>query len=695
MKRSWFVAPLVCVALALAVVVLFSALNRNAIRAARENLIAASLRYPKFTLAQRRAVLREYQSEKHPMYRDLSATEIARRLLAVAMATSGTSPAPSANFFGNLTAINGLSGDLLQLERTSSCSLTMVSVNYTLSLPTFTYTVDGATTPNYDQILHNAAQLKTNGGTWPAGCGDPILGMTAKKANFIGFTKTGYKVYGDAFYDGTSQTNDIETVVTNASTDVEVSSDLITSVPNPLSMAGADLNGDGNADLVALSDAYQTGQTAAASVMLGDANGDGGFGSPTNYSLPGDTIEGAVIDDFNGDGKPDLVVTTFTSTSGPSTNWYLSFLKGNGDGTFAAAQNVTLTPPAGVSPISYGGLISTSLRGNGTKDLVSAGGIVLFGNGDGTFTQSSTLAFSPSYGTSEFGPNLVAADFNKDGKVDLAYDDGYAIQIYLGNGDGTFKAGAGYATIDNVGYVAGGDLDGDGNQDIYSGVARAGIFGGDQFEFNQSYALMGNGDGTFQGAPEMPFAFTGTNLADLNGDGIPDGVGVNATTGTSNVTMTSYIGASNGSFTASQTFSVSPITIGGTQFQFSSMDSFGLGDVTGSGKADLVYLPVDFYGPGGVPGYFLAMGNGDGTFGTPTFIAAPTFAPTGDFDQGETISNLWVADVNGDGKADLIYTYSLEVYQTGVYEQGIAVQLSNGDGTFAAPQTIQTYSSTT
>jgi hypothetical protein len=695
MKVRWFVAPLVCAAAAMAVVFLFSSMKKQSMLALRANMMSVSQRYPKFTLAQRRAVLREYQSEMHPMFRDLSATEVARRLLAAATATSGGPSAPAANFSGNLTAINGLTGDLLELERTSTCSLTMVSANYVLSLPSFTFTIDGAPTLNYDQILHNAAQLKTNGGNWPAGCGDPIVGLTAKKANFIGVTTAGYKVYGDTFYDGTTQSNDIETVVAKASTDADVSSNLITSLQNPLSIAGADLNGDGNADLVALSDFINVGQTAMVSVLLGDSNGDGGFGSPTNYALPGEQIDGAVIDDFNGDGKLDIVVTTTSLGSGTGETTYLSFLEGNGNGTFAAAQNVTLTPPAGATQTPYGALISTSVRGNGEKDLVTGGGVILYGNGNGTFTQSPTLAFPSSEGTSEFGPNLVAADFNKDGKVDLAFDDGASIQIFLGNGAGTFTSAGGYATIDNVGYITGSDIDGDTNPDVYSGVARAGIFGGDQFEFNQGYALMGNGDGTFQGAPEMPFAFTGTNLMDLNGDGIPDGVGVDATINSQNVSLTSYIGSSKGSFTAKQTFPISPVTISGTTFQFSDLDSFGLGDLTGSGKVDLVYLPAAFYGPGGVAGYFVAMGNGDGTFGTPAFVAAPTFAPTGDFDQEQSISDLFVADVNGDGKADLIYNYSVEVSQTGVYEQGIAVQLSNGDGTFQAPQVIQTYSSTT
>jgi Bacterial Ig-like domain (group 3)/FG-GAP-like repeat len=290
---------------------------------------------------------------------------------------------------------------------------------------------------------------------------------------------------------------------------------------------------------------------------------------------------------------------------------------------------------------------------------------------------------------------VVAGDFNKDGNLDLALDDGVSIGIFLGKGDGTFTPASGYATINNTGYLSGTDLDGDGNTDLYSGVMRGGAFGGDQFEINQAYALMGNGDGTFRGAPEIPFAFTGTNLIDLNGDHIPDGVGVDATINSSNVSMTSYLGSSNGSFTAKQTFQISPVTISGTPLSFQTLDSFGLGDVTGDGNADVVYEPSGFNGPGGHPGYFLATGNGDGTFGTPVWIQGPSLVPSGDTDFGETITGLFVADVNGDGKADLIYSYSDEDFQTLTYYQGIAIQLSTGSGNFAAPQAIQTYKSTT
>ncbi len=682
--------PLVCVAAGVAVVLAFSSMKEKSTLALRANMLAASQRYPKFSMEQREAVLREWQSETHPFFRDLSVAEMTRRLLAEAVSPQSVQTAPLANFFGNITTINGLGGDILGMERTANCSLTMGSVKYTLSLPTFSYTIDGATTPNFDQILHNEAGLTTNGGNWPAGCGDPVTGNPSRQLAYVGKTKAGNKVYAEAFYGGSA--NYVETVVANGTTDAEISSQEITSLPNPLALVAADLNGDGNPDLVVLSDAITSG-AGTISVLLGDANGDGGFGSPVNYSLGGASADSAVIDDFNGDGKLDIVASSTAFATG--TTQYLTFLAGDGAGNFANPQNVTLTPPSGATGQPYTGMISASLRNNNKKDLITSSGVVLFGNGDGTFTQAASLAFPGTGGGTQLGANIAAADFNKDGKVDIALDNQVSISIFLGKGDGTFTPAGAYSTINNTGYMMSTDLDGDGNPDLFSGTASAGMFGGDQFDRNLGYALMGNGDGTFQGAPSMPFVFTGTNLADLNGDHIPDGVGVNTTLNSTSVTMTSYVGKANGSFTAKQTFTISPVTLSGQQLTFQQLDSYGLGDVTGDGNADLVYIAQGFDAPGGYPGFFVATGNGDGTFQTPVWVQGPSFVPAPDNDYGETLSGLIVADVNGDGKADLVYTYSDEDYQTQTYYQGIAVQLSTGSGSFAAPQVIQTYKSTT
>ena len=701
MKARWFVVPPVCLAagVAVALLVSFSSQHENSILAQRNNLLAIAGQYPRFTQTQRMAILRERESEKHPRWRDMSVAEMARHVLRLATTPSASAQAPLASFFGNLTAITSPNGTVGGMVRETNCTLTMGWVSYTLSLPSANYSVPTPTL-NYDQVLHSESGLKTTGGTWPSGCGDATLGIPSRSVVPLGISP-GKLVAAAAGYDPMTGNQVIWTFSGSLSGTNSVSIGAINlSGSAPIAVVAADLNGDGITDLVSINEAATTGASASVSVLLGNA--DGSFQSPVNYMLPGTQGLSAVIDDFNGDGKLDIVATSSSITTVPAT-YSLSFLEGEGNGTFAAPQSVTVAAPSsyniytGTNP--YFGIISADLRGNGTKDLVTSGGIVLLGNGNGTFTQSNTLAFPTPLATSQWGPDVIAADFNKDGKLDLAVGNGESIATYLGNGDGTFTAGNAYAAIDNTGVLAQADLDGDGNVDLYSGTARGGYFGGDQFEANESYALMGNGNGTFRGAPEMPFVFTGTNVMDLNGDGIPDGVGVNETINDTNISMTTYLGKSDGSFTADQTFTISPVTINGTSYAFSSVDSFGLGDINGDGKPDLVYMAGTFNGPVAPAGFMVATGEGNGSFNTPVFVAAPAFlpsgAPTGDFDDTETLSNLFVADMNGDGKADLVYNYSAVDYNLNTYVQGVAVQLSNGDGTFQAPKVVQTYSSTT
>ncbi len=699
MKARWLVIPLVCLAAGIAIVlfVSFGPQTKHSILAQRNNLAAIARQYPRFTQAQRMAILRERESELHPRWHDLSVAEMARHVLRLATA-SVSSPAPLAPFLGNLTTVSSPGGTIGGQVRTKNCSLTMGWVSYTLSLPTANYTVP-APTSNYNQVLHSESGLSTTGGVWPNGCVDATLGLPSRSVVPLGMTSSNLFVSAAAGYNPATGDQVIWTFTGSLSGTNSVSiGDIAISGSSPVAVAAGDLNGDGIIDLVSVNEAATTGGSASVSVLLGNA--DGSFQTPVSYTLPGTQGIGAVIDDFNGDGKLDIVASSFIAGA---TTYSLSFLEGNGNGTFAAPQSVTVTAPSGYNPYTgtnpYFGLISASLRGNGTKDLVTAGGVVLLGNGNGTFTQSTTLAFPAPTATSQWGPDVIAADFNNDGKIDVAVGNGESIAVYLGKGDGTFKTGNAYAAINNTGVLAQGDLDGDGNVDLYSGTARAGYFGGDQFETNEGYALMGNGNGTFQGAPELPFVFTGTNLVKLNAnDDVWDGVGVNVT-GT-NVFFTSWLGNGKGSFTTGSTVTASPVTIQGTSYTLQSgINSFGLGETRGNGDADLVYIGNNFYGPGTLAGYFLATGNGDGSFNAPLFIAPPPFLPAGapanDFDDSETLSNLFVADINGDGKADLIYNYSAVDYYLNTYVQGIAVQLSNGDGTFQAPKTVQTYSGTT
>ncbi len=264
--------------------------------------------------------------------------------------------------------------------------------------------------------------------------------------------------------------------------------------------------------------------------------------------------------------------------------------------------------------------------------------------------------------------------------------------IYRGRGDGTFVQGRSYALDDSVGYLTASDLDGDGHVDLYVGLANGGLFGGDQFGPNQGYALMGRGNGTFSGAPVLPFVYNGHNLADLNGDGQLDGIGIN-----SDLSITTYLGDGHGAFTPRATLATKTIVLGGGTFTLDSIDSYDLADVNGDGKIDVVFMsrnfsarnsPSDFI----TPGFLVALGDGAGNLAAPLFVPAPSLQPSGDFDVNLLISNVRLADVNGDGKADLVYAFASTSYITHQRSIGTAVQLGNGNGTFQAPKVLPFYS---
>jgi hypothetical protein len=119
--------------------------------------------------------------------------------------------------------------------------------------------------------------------------------------------------------------------------------------------------------------------------------------------------------------------------SSDSPTFAFSIFIGNGDGTFQPPQTFTLTNAS----LHYrDAFITADVNGNGVKDIVTVQGQIFLGKGDGiTFTPMSQAAFPQiNTATNDFVPSIVAADFNKDGKLDLATDDGLAIHTYLGNG---------------------------------------------------------------------------------------------------------------------------------------------------------------------------------------------------------------------------------------------------------------------
>ena len=188
--------------------------------------------------------------------------------------------------------------------------------------------------------------------------------------------------------------------------------------------AVADFNGDGHLDVAVANSGSDTHGTDG-SVMVLFGKGDGTFGKPMTYKLPGGPFAIAA-GDLNGDGRPDIALTTNAGS--------LDILINTGSG-----NSSTRRPGAGFEPA---GITIAPLRRAGKRhqDLVVScieGVRVLLGNGDGTFGNETV------YSTSGIGQGpkyAVVADFNRDGNPDIAAAlfNGNSALLY-GRGDGTFR----------------------------------------------------------------------------------------------------------------------------------------------------------------------------------------------------------------------------------------------------------------
>ncbi len=358
-----------------------------------------------------------------------------------------------------------------------------------------------------------------------------------------------------------------------------------------------------------------------------------------------------VLADFNGDGRPDLVVATI--------GYYV----------FSPGTVIYLSTPNGLGPaiildydsIAGGQLVADDFTGDGKPDLailhgyysnsagVSEGDVIttLIGDGQGGFTEL------PFQVLDRRGTGLVgSADLNRDGKRDLVLSaapwphnyvgnfpglDHYSTWSLLGDGRGGFTP----ATPDPVpilplhlgatGNMALADLNGDGFVDSVAAGTEIGVV---RFQLNDKA-------GVLRGSPEAQF--TGTLLeafpepqnrvlADVNGDGLTDVV---ASTGNYSMHLVVYLGTLDGRY--EQRFLVPLPGAGGPGW-------LQPGDFNNDGKLDLAVA----MGPNGI---VIMLGLGDGRFvpGTPDPILA----------EGRVMTPSapgQVADINRDGKLDVMVT---------------------------------------
>jgi hypothetical protein len=410
----------------------------------------------------------------------------------------------------------------------------------------------------------------------------------------------------------------------------------------PYVVAVGDFNNDGVPDLLTL---------CADGVGIQLGNGDGTFGAVSSITTFACALEGGIVTgDFNNDGDLDFAVVS--GTAGGDCNFNpgtLSIFLGNGAGGFTLkASYPELGEPANNE--LAGGLVTTDLRGNGHLDIIALdpqnqGVDVFLGNGDGTFVSPTAVVAVPYSG---YSGAITAGDLNNDGKPDLvvasnANLDG--IYVLIGNGNGTFQAPVFYLEGDNSGAmaVAIGQLISGDHGDVVMGTGSG------------AYVYINNGDGTFK----TPVLYGGTGpqwinsivITDINGDKKNDLV-VSSYTSSAVWTM---LGNGKGGFAAGESFATDGYP-----------NNVVVADFNGDKKLDFV-VGGEGYSAGNT--MTMGLGNGDGTFRSSQSYG---------YSWSGTVAQIATADLNGDGNLDIVEAGG----GTGV---GITSMLGSSHGVFGAP----------
>ncbi len=305
--------------------------------------------------------------------------------------------------------------------------------------------------------------------------------------------------------------------------------------------------------------------------------------------------------DFDSDGKLDIAATDQISNS-------VVLFIGNGSGGFSLQSSTNYS--TGAYPKE---LVAGDFNSDGKMDVVTVNSnsnniSVLLGTGTGSFIPQTT------YTVPNFPKTIVKGDFNNDGKLDLATGNysGGNISILMGVGNGSFSPIVNYAGVSGIEDMTCGDFNNDGKLDLATCC------------WTNFFILVyyGNGNGTFQTAINCPMApsnnYGGSIVsADFNNDNYDDvavwdalSYSVTAFFGTPTNTMTSgvVIGASGGNF-----------------IRMSAKD------VNGDGNIDIV-----------TPYSVSLLGNGSGSFTT-----VPTYT------NATSANAVIVDDFNLDNKPDI------------------------------------------
>lgn len=442
-------------------------------------------------------------------------------------------------------------------------------------------------------------------------------------------------------------------------------------IPANTGITLGDLNKDGKLD-VAMDFEEQLTQTTGvvvATVAIGD--GDGSFGTinvnnPISVPIQAQpglpflffSTAGVQILDLNNDGNPDLAMDS-------SGTLYVAL--GNGNGGFTSTvQTANFGVPTQV--------VYEDVTGDGIPDAVMDLGLlnVLVGNGDGTFTlPTNGNSFIIDGGSQQ---SIALADFTGDGNLDIAHLglDYKQVSIFAGNGKGVFQGTPALSSTTDS-FWSPEELEMEAAEDVAGNGLTDPLFV--DYTGTSPYIVSGLSDGkggfkyvTALSAAAVPtLAYLQPIAADFNGDGKQDMLIVDGAAGND---LAVALSNGDGTFQAPVQISLPSLDC--------ALNYAATGDLKGNGKVDIVVTyPGDAScgGTDGTPsGYFVALGNGDGTFATPVFTAS-----------GNELYSATIADVNMDGNLDLILN---DEPFDGAGSFAVDLLPGNGDGTFGAGSAV-------
>jgi len=314
----------------------------------------------------------------------------------------------------------------------------------------------------------------------------------------------------------------------------------------PKQMAMADFDHDGKLDLATTNLGAGGGRI---DVKFGNGNSD----FSANFEIPLISAEALGLGDFDGDGWMDIA-------AGLTVVWHqdVYLFRNDHNGGFTAAGVLY--------PLAYGpmGIATADFNNDGKLDIAIAStsssyALTWFpGNGDMTFGAGVVV---PST-SQDSAMRLITADFNNDGKPDMAMSRTTGARVFLNPLPGfQFQNSFDLPVSYNITGIVAADADGDGVLDLLT-----------QSPANHFGVWHGAGDGTFTLLHDyaIPGVSTDLRAGDINGDGLLDAL-ISSSSGAQ-----IYLGLGAGAFGAPQTVAsgVQPMAC-------------ALGDWNGDGALDL------------------------------------------------------------------------------------------------------------